>query len=404
MIVSFVGLQARRSFPGQGRCRWSSSGSSSWSAAPTTFAVLHGQDEEEAQAEELEQAGEEVEAAEEDARPPKARRRRRSRSGGEAEARPREAKKAAAPKAEGGPRRDDAAARRRSPTEIAFDTTELSSKPGKVTIDFNNPAPLEHDVAIEQDGKEIADSETIAEGEDLGQRRSRAGTYTFLCTVPGPCRSRHGRHPHGQVAPARDGATPAYPDGDGQAFHVTTFGCQMNVHDSERMRGMLDVARLRGGGEPRGGRPDPLQHLLDPRVGRQPLHRPPRRGEAAEVRRPRAGRRRRRLLGAVGQGRGLPSASPSSTSPSARARSTSSPSSSTPTRSAPRATSSSRTSPATCRPGASASSRAGCRSPRAATAAAPTASSPRPGGARSAATPASWSPRPRRWPPTGCAR
>ena len=24
-----------------------------------------------------------------------------------------------------------------------------------------------------------------------------------------------------------------------QRFHVTTFGCQMNVHDSERMRGML---------------------------------------------------------------------------------------------------------------------------------------------------------------------
>ena len=24
-----------------------------------------------------------------------------------------------------------------------------------------------------------------------------------------------------------------------RSFHVTTFGCQMNVHDSERMRGML---------------------------------------------------------------------------------------------------------------------------------------------------------------------
>ena len=24
-----------------------------------------------------------------------------------------------------------------------------------------------------------------------------------------------------------------------KTFHVTTFGCQMNVHDSERMRGML---------------------------------------------------------------------------------------------------------------------------------------------------------------------
>src|SRR5947199_9419838 len=26
----------------------------------------------------------------------------------------------------------------------------------------------------------------------------------------------------------------------GKRYHVTTFGCQMNVHDSERMRGMLD--------------------------------------------------------------------------------------------------------------------------------------------------------------------
>ena len=23
-------------------------------------------------------------------------------------------------------------------------------------------------------------------------------------------------------------------------YHVTTFGCQMNVHDSERMQGMLE--------------------------------------------------------------------------------------------------------------------------------------------------------------------
>jgi tRNA-2-methylthio-N6-dimethylallyladenosine synthase len=26
----------------------------------------------------------------------------------------------------------------------------------------------------------------------------------------------------------------------GKKFHVTTFGCQMNVHDSERMQGMLE--------------------------------------------------------------------------------------------------------------------------------------------------------------------
>ena len=99
----------------------------------------------------------------------------------------------------------------------------------------------------------------------------------------------------------------------------------------------------------RRGRPDPLQHLLDPRVGRQPLHRPPRRGEAAQVRGPRARRRRRRLLGAVGQGRGLRAL------PVRRRRLRPGPdphawpSSSPPTRSPRRATSSSRTSPATCR-------------------------------------------------------
>ena len=92
---------------------------------------------------------------------------------------------------------------------------------------------------------------------------------------------------------------------DAKSFHVTTFGCQMNVHDSERMRGMLASLGYEEAREPRRGRPDPLQHLLDPRVGRQPLHRPPRRGEAAEERRPEPDRRRRRLLGAVGQGRGL---------------------------------------------------------------------------------------------------
>src|SRR4029079_16096367 len=28
--------------------------------------------------------------------------------------------------------------------------------------------------------------------------------------------------------------------GASPSYHVTTFGCQMNVHDSERMEGMLD--------------------------------------------------------------------------------------------------------------------------------------------------------------------
>jgi tRNA-2-methylthio-N6-dimethylallyladenosine synthase len=35
----------------------------------------------------------------------------------------------------------------------------------------------------------------------------------------------------------------------GKRYHVTTFGCQMNVHDSERMRGMLDSLGYQEAGE-----------------------------------------------------------------------------------------------------------------------------------------------------------
>ena len=30
-------------------------------------------------------------------------------------------------------------------------------------------------------------------------------------------------------------------------YHVTTFGCQMNAHDSERIKGMLESLGLGGG-------------------------------------------------------------------------------------------------------------------------------------------------------------
>jgi plastocyanin len=71
-------------------------------------------------------------------------------------------------------------------TDLAFDTTTLSSKPGKVTIDLTNPSALEHDVAIEQNGKQLADSELIANGAKTTATAELApGTYTFFCTVPG---------------------------------------------------------------------------------------------------------------------------------------------------------------------------------------------------------------------------
>jgi plastocyanin len=72
-----------------------------------------------------------------------------------------------------------------NPTQLLFDKKSLSSKPGKVTIDFDNPSAISHDVGIEQNGKPIAVSKLIAQGKTSVSADLAPGTYTFLCTVPG---------------------------------------------------------------------------------------------------------------------------------------------------------------------------------------------------------------------------
>lgn len=70
--------------------------------------------------------------------------------------------------------------------ELAFTTTSATAKAGNVTIDFNNPQGLTHDVAIESaSGEELGATELIAEGEDSTTVNLKPGTYTFYCSVPG---------------------------------------------------------------------------------------------------------------------------------------------------------------------------------------------------------------------------
>jgi plastocyanin len=69
---------------------------------------------------------------------------------------------------------------------LAYTTTEATAKAGKVTVDFNNPQGLTHDVAIESSsGKEVGKTELIAEGSDSTTVNLKPGTYHFYCTVPG---------------------------------------------------------------------------------------------------------------------------------------------------------------------------------------------------------------------------
>ena len=129
--------------------------------------MLHAKDEDKAKAAELSKADEEVEK--EESSPVES-----------------ESKKAPAPKPEAAAKGPGGTLQlAASATDLAFDKTSLTSKPGKVTIDFDNPSALEHNVAIEQNGKEIAVSETLAEGKTSVSADLAPGTYTYLCTIPG---------------------------------------------------------------------------------------------------------------------------------------------------------------------------------------------------------------------------
>jgi plastocyanin len=71
------------------------------------------------------------------------------------------------------------------PAALAFDKESLEAKAGNVTIDFDNPSAIPHNVVIEENGKELAGFEPITEGEKSETADLQAGTYTFYCSVPG---------------------------------------------------------------------------------------------------------------------------------------------------------------------------------------------------------------------------
>jgi plastocyanin len=187
VVTTFIGLKVKE-FPGKAApivALWFIT----LIACTATFGVLHSQDEEQARASELVPAGEEVEAAEAESLQTEEEGTAEEGGAGKQEAAeaqqpaPEQAGGAGGSKPGGGVATTLQLAA--DPTEIAFDKTSLTANAGKVTIDFTNPAPLEHDVAIDKGGKTLAKSETIASGKTSVSVVLKPGSYTFLCTVPG---------------------------------------------------------------------------------------------------------------------------------------------------------------------------------------------------------------------------
>jgi plastocyanin len=67
---------------------------------------------------------------------------------------------------------------------LKFDKTELSAKPGKVTVTMDNPSSVPHAVEIEGNGVE-EETKTLTDGTASVTVDLKAGNYEFYCPVDG---------------------------------------------------------------------------------------------------------------------------------------------------------------------------------------------------------------------------
>jgi plastocyanin len=216
LVVTFAGLKLK-GFPGKAFplvIVWFAV----FVIGATTFAVRYGNEEQEARAAELEKAGEEIEEAEstggfsneggalggereegeeeaeeeagssegeEPVGPTTGSKEKEGEASGKGGVTKGEGSSQGTSGAGGGSEASTTLELAADPTELAFDKTELEAKPGKVTIEFDNPSAIPHNVVILEDGKELAGFEPIAEGEESVEADLEAGTYEFICSVPG---------------------------------------------------------------------------------------------------------------------------------------------------------------------------------------------------------------------------
>jgi plastocyanin len=69
--------------------------------------------------------------------------------------------------------------------QLSFNAKQLSAKAGKLTIDFANASPVEHDVTIAQGSTVLGATPVFTGGSKTFTLSLKPGTYTFYCSVPG---------------------------------------------------------------------------------------------------------------------------------------------------------------------------------------------------------------------------
>jgi plastocyanin len=69
---------------------------------------------------------------------------------------------------------------------FAYEPSSATTKAGAVTVNFDNPASLSHDVVIESEtGEELGKSDLVSQGNTSVTVDLAPGTYTYYCDVAG---------------------------------------------------------------------------------------------------------------------------------------------------------------------------------------------------------------------------
>ena len=69
---------------------------------------------------------------------------------------------------------------------LAYDESAVTAPAGEVTIEFDNPSSIGHDVVVEDaDANELARTDVISGETTSTSAEFEAGDYTFFCSVDG---------------------------------------------------------------------------------------------------------------------------------------------------------------------------------------------------------------------------
>ncbi len=170
LVLSAIGIRRRDSFPNsKGEMAGLLVVFALIVAGTATYAVANAREEQDKRNADL--AKEEAVAAQENAGPDQA-------QGGAGAAKP------AKPAAQGSEQTLDVS----SPAsgDLLFDPDGFQVNAGTITIAYDNPSPVTHNIALEDDqGKVLAQSEDVTGGSVEITAPLTPGQYTYFCAIPG---------------------------------------------------------------------------------------------------------------------------------------------------------------------------------------------------------------------------